>query len=128
MKLAITYENNEVFQHFGRCQQFKIYEIKDHSISNSYILETKGIGHGALAGLLQENQVELLICGGIGQGARIALAQANIQVIPGVIGNCDEQVSAYLLGTLAYNLNVECHHHDHEHTCNHSHLVGKCGL
>lgn len=128
MRIAVTYENQEVFQHFGRCQQFKIYDIDNNQITNTYILHSNGIGHGALAGLLQHEQVKLLICGGIGQGARAALNAVKIQICPGVNGNCDQQVNAYITGNLKFDPNTECHHHDHEHTCDHTPSIGKCGL
>ena len=128
MKIAVTYENNKVFQHFGKCKQFKIYDVENNEIVHSYILDTNGIGHGALAHLLYNEHVDILICGGIGQGARIALNTVRIQLYPGVSGNCDKQVEAYIQGQLQFDPNIECHHHDHEHTCDHTHAVGKCGL
>lgn len=128
MRIAVTHENNEVFQHFGRCSQFKIYDILDENITNSYILETNGTGHGALAGLLCNEKVDVLICGGIGQGARVALNTVNIQICPGTTGNCDTLVESYISGNLVFDPNTECHHHDHEHTCDHTHSIGKCGL
>ena len=128
MRIALTYENNQVFQHFGRCQQFKIYELENNQIKHTYILDTNGIGHGALAGLLHHEHVDVLICGGIGQGARVALNSVNIQICPGTNGNCDELVQDYISGNLIFDPNTECHHHDHEHTCDHTHSIGKCGL
>lgn len=120
MKIAVTYENGQVFQHFGHTEQFKVYEVENGQISETKVVDTNGSGHGALAGILQELGVEVLICGGIGAGAQQALAEAGIQLYGGVSGNTDDAVQAFLSDTLSYNPDVRCSHHDeHEH--------GKCG-
>ena len=87
MKIAVTYENQEVFQHFGHCEAFKIYEIADNAVVSSEVVGTGGDGHEALAGFLRRHGVDTLICGGIGGGARMALAQAGIELYPGVTGD-----------------------------------------
>ena len=119
MKIAVTYENGEIFQHFGHTETFKIYDISDGKITASEVIDTNGSGHGALAGFLVEHGVDTLICGGIGGGAQNALAQAGIRLFGGVSGNADEAVNALLAGNLGYNPNVHCDHHDHEegHSC-----------
>ncbi len=82
MKIAVTYENEQIFQHFGHCQAFKIYEAEGGNIVSSEVIGTGGSGHEALAVFLKNQGVETLICGGIGGGARTALAQAGISFIP----------------------------------------------
>lgn len=123
MKLAVTYNNGEIFQHFGHTEYFKIYEIQDGKIQESQVVSTNGQGHGALAGFLKEQGVTSLICGGIGSGAKNALADADILVYGGVSGNADEAVKALLNGTLQFNPNVTCNHHSHEdgHSCGSGH-------
>jgi len=124
MKIAVTYENGNVFQHFGHTEQFKIYTIENNTISSSEIIGTDGQGHGALAGFLQARGVDTLICGGIGGGAQTALAQAGIKVFGGVNDSADNAVTAFLNGNLNYNPDVKCnHHHDegHEHSCGSEH-------
>lgn len=122
MKLAVTYENGQVFQHFGHTEQFKVYEVEDGTIKNQEIVDTNGNGHGALAGFLKELGVSVLICGGIGGGARTALAEAGIELYPGANGDADAQVKAFLDGKLAYDPDTVCSHHHHEegHSCHHS--------
>ncbi len=116
-KIAVTYENGNVFQHFGHTEQFKIYEISDGKVENTQIVSTEGSGHGALAGMLSAMDVDTLICGGIGGGAQIALAQAGIQLYGGVSGNTDEVVNALLAGNLDFNPDVHCNHHKEGHHC-----------
>ena len=120
MKIAVTYENGQIFQHFGHTEQFKIYETEDGKIVDSKIVDTNGSGHGALAGFLTDNQVEVLICGGIGGGAQMALAQAGIQLYGGAAGEADRAVEAFLKDALVFNPDVHCDHHGEEHH-------GNCG-
>ena len=124
MKIAVTYENGQIFQHFGHTEQFKLYEILDGKITHTEVIDTNGSGHGALAGFLMQHGVDTLICGGIGGGAQMALAEAGIRLYGGVSGDADAAVNALLSGELAYNPDVRCNHHDHEHgegghTCGH---------
>ncbi|MCI8307048.1 MAG: dinitrogenase iron-molybdenum cofactor biosynthesis protein [Lachnospiraceae bacterium] len=120
MKIAVTYENGEVFQHFGHTEQFKIFEVDGKNIVDTQIVDTNGSGHGALAGMLASLRIDTLICGGIGAGAQNALAEAGIQLYGGVSGTVDEAVNALISGTLEYNPDVHCNHHGHHgegHAC-----------
>ena len=127
MKIAVTYENGQVFQHFGHTGQFKVYEVEDRKVVSSAVLPTNGSGHGALAGFLRERGVDTLICGGIGGGARTALAEAGITLYPGASGEADAQVAALLAGSLSYDPDTVCAHHEghgegHDcgsHSCGH---------
>ena len=98
MKIAVTYENGQIFQHFGHTEQFKIYEAADGKIVHAEVVDTNGSGHGALAGFLMQNGVDTLICGGIGGGAQAALAEAGIKLYGGVSGDADAAVNALLSG------------------------------
>lgn len=128
MKIAVTYNNGEIFQHFGHTEQFKVYEVENGAIVKSEVINSNGNGHGALAGFLLESGIEILICGGIGGGAQAALADAGIKLYGGVSGNADEAVQAFMNGTLEYNPGVQCNHHSHEegHSCG-SHGCGNGG-
>lgn len=130
MKIAVTYDNGLIFQHFGHTETFKVYEIEDNKIIASKIVGSDGQGHGALATLLAAHAIDVLICGGIGGGAQMALKEAGIRLFGGVSGDADAAVDAYLSGKLSFNPNVQCnhHHHDEGHTCG-SHGCGSnsCG-
>jgi predicted Fe-Mo cluster-binding NifX family protein len=115
MKIAVTYDNGQIFQHFGRTQQFKVYEIENKAVVSAEVVDTNGQGHGALAAILENLHVDALICGGIGGGAQMALAEAGIGLFGGVSGSCDAAIAALLAGNLGYNPEVRCDHHDHEH-------------
>lgn len=115
MKIAVTYENGNIFQHFGHTEAFKIYDIQDGKILSSQIVGTNGSGHGALAILLSDLQVDTLICGGIGAGAQNALAEAGIKLYGGASGSADDAVEALLANKLEFDPNAHCKHHEHEH-------------
>ncbi|MBO5247817.1 MAG: dinitrogenase iron-molybdenum cofactor biosynthesis protein [Clostridia bacterium] len=121
MKIAVTYQNGQIFQHFGHTEQFKIYEINDGRVTASSIVDATGSGHGALAGFLKALGVDVLICGGIGGGAQAALRDAGIRLFGGASGDTDAAVNALLQGNLNFNPNVTCNHHgEHHHHEGHS--------
>lgn len=127
MKIAVTYDNGNIFQHFGKTQQFKIYEIEEGKILNSEIVDTNGTGHGALAVFLKALRVKVLICGGIGAGAQNALADAKIELFGGVSGSADEAAEAYAKGDLKFNPDIKCDHHSEHHAgseCGHGGCSG----
>ena len=127
MKIAVTYENEQVFQHFGHTEEFKIYEIEDGKLISTEIIGSNGSGHSALAALLDEHKIDVLICGGIGGGAQAALAERGIELCAGADGNADQAVEAYLRGELV-NTGANCNHHGEGHSC-HDHGCGEhdCG-
>ena len=123
MKIAVTYENGQIFQHFGHSENFKIYETEGKNIVRAEVIGTDGAGHSALAAVLKDKGVDVLICGGIGNGAVTALSEAGIDVYSGADGEADAAVEAYLNGDLT-SAGVNCdHHHDHEE----GHGCGHCG-
>ena len=128
MKIAVTYDNGEIFQHFGHSEFFKVYTVENGKIVSATILDTNGNGHGALAGLLKSAGVDTLICGGIGGGAKQALAEMGIGLYGGASGSADQAVEDLLAESLAYDPQVMCDHHDGDHahgSCGEHH--GSCG-
>ena len=123
MRIAVTYDQGEIWQHFGRTEAFKLYDIENGEIKNTQVIGTGGTGHGALAGFLKEADVDLLICGGIGMGARNALAEAGIQLYGGVTGSADAAAQALAQGNLQFDPDAKCdhhgHHHGEDHDCGH---------
>ena len=119
MRIAAAYEpeSGTIFQHFGRTEFFKLYEVEDNQIVSSQVISSNGTGHGALAGLLAGQQVDVLICGGIGGGAQSALEEAGISLCSGAQGDADQAAAAYLNGELV-STGVNCnHHHGEGHSC-----------
>ena len=127
MRIAVTYENGQIFQHFGHTKQFKVYDVAEGKVIFSEVIDANGSGHGALAGVLTALNVDTLICGGIGGGAQAALATAGIKLYGGVTGLADLAVQSLLAGILDFNPNVKCDHHDHEHHHEEGHTCGDHG-
>ncbi len=124
MRIAVTHENGQVFQHFGHSQEFKVYEVEDGKVISSEVIGSNGSGHGALAGLLAGRKIDVLICGGIGGGAQMALEERGIELCAGASGNTDDAVEAYLRGELV-NTGANCDHHHSEGGCG-DHEGGSC--
>ena len=130
MKIAVTYENGQIFQHFGHTAEFKFYEVENGQVTASEVVSTNGQGHGALVGFLAQHNANAVFCGGIGPGAQNALAQAGIQLFGGISGPADAAVADYLAGKLRFDPNAHCDHHDHGegHHCGEHHCDGhSCG-
>lgn len=128
MRIAVTYENGQIFQHFGHTETMKFYDIEDGKVVSSEVVDTNGSGHGALAGFLADHGVKALICGGIGGGARNALADAGITLYPGASGSADDAVAALLAGHLDYDPDTVCaHHHGEDHDCGSQGEGHSCG-
>ena len=93
----------------------------------SEVVDTNGSGHGALVGVLNALNADVLICGGIGGGAQTALAAAGIKLFGGVSGDADKAVEVFINDTLDYNPDVKCSHHEHNHGEGHTCGEHGCG-
>ncbi len=117
MRIAMPTQEGNIFQHFGKSVEFTLFDIENHIVQNTKVLDTSDSGHGALAVRLKENGVHMLICGGIGQGALDALSENQIEVLPGVKGNAKEMLTKYLSGETIGDPDFLCNHHEgHEHS------------
>ena len=130
MRIAVSYEeeSGQVFQHFGMTRAFKLYDAEGGAVTRSLVIAAGDTGHDALAAFLAQMRVNVLICGGIGGGARAAVEAAGVLLYGGVAGDADTAVKAFLAGTLGYDPDVHCHHHEHGagHDCA-GHDCGSCG-
>ena len=107
---------------------FKVYEVEDNKVVSSEVIGSNGVGHGALAGLLSDQSVDVLICGGIGGGAQAALAEAGVELCAGAEGDADQAVEAYLKGELiSTGANCDHHHHEDGHSCGDHEEGHSCG-
>lgn len=121
MRIAVPFDNGQIFQHFGKSECFKIYDTTSVFVLGSEVVETAGMAHahGSLAEFLKEKGVQIIICGGIGEGAITALTEAGIQVLTGAQGEADEIVKACLKNEIKLNTQSTCGHgcsgEDHHH-------------
>ena len=96
------------------------------------MIGSNGTGHGALAGLLANHGIDVLICGGIGGGAQAALSEAGVELVAGASGDVDQAVESYLKGELE-STGANCDHHHGEghssgdHGCGHHEEDNACG-
>ncbi len=127
MIIAVTYDNGQIFQHFGHTEQFKLYEVADNQVVTTTVVSNHGSGHGALAAILRGLNADALICGGIGGGAQRALAENNVTLYAGVAGDADAAVEALLAGKLDYHQNATCDHHGENHGADHECGDHGCG-
>ncbi len=125
MMIAVTYENGQVFQHFGQTKIFKLYTTADadpQKVISTELLDCGEYSHESLVTLLLKKNVEVLICGGIGPGAQNVLSRAGIELRAACTGDADEKVEQFLNGTLEYSTSASCHdHHHHDHDHSHEH-------
>ena len=115
MRIAVAYEGGKVFQHFGHTERFKVYDVEDGEVQITSIVNTNGSGHGALADILKKGSIDTLICGGIGDGAKRALAEAGIDLYGGVSGDADKAVTDLLAGSLKFDPDIVCNHQNERH-------------
>lgn len=114
MRIAVSCdkESGRVSPHFGLTEAFKLYDAENGVVARSLVVAAADTGHDALAELLARMRVNVLICGAIGGGARAALEEAGVLLYGGVAGDADTAVNAFLAGTLGYDPDVHCRHHD----------------
>lgn len=113
MKIAVSYDNGQVFGHFGHTEFFKFYEVNNKTIETATVVNAAGSGHAAIAAFLKSNDIDVVICGGMGSHAKEALEDAGIEVFTGAEGDADEAVASFLAGELVSE-GVNCNHHDHD--------------
>lgn len=114
MKIALTTQDDQIFEHFGKCTTFTVFEVENGKIQGKTLIDAIGHGHAELAGFLKGAGVDVVICGGIGNGARNMLDFAGIRLVSGISGSIDDAINAYLNGNLSDN-NGNCSHKSHEH-------------
>ncbi|MDO5562774.1 MAG: P-loop NTPase [Synergistaceae bacterium] len=114
LRIAVTAdEDHTVFQHFGHTRYFETFDVEGGKIQAHSTIDAEDSGHEALGAFLKEHGVDLLICGGIGGGAKQVLAEAGIDLVSGVSGNIEDAVKGYLAGEIKDDPSAECTHHEH---------------
>lgn len=116
IKIAVASEGTMVTEHFGHCESFNIFEAENNQITKSESIANPGHRPGFLPNFLNEMGVNVIISGGMGNGAVQIFNEKGIEVITGASGNAKETVQAYLKGTLKSAGSV-CHEHQHQDTC-----------
>ena len=123
--VAIPYADGEVFQHFGKSKQFRIYTVSDGKTVASETADTDGTGHEMIGLWLVTKGVDTVICGNIGPGALGVLAAAGIKTFAGVSGSADDAVAGLISGELKAAAGSTCGTRAHGEGCG-SHGCGGC--
>jgi Mrp family chromosome partitioning ATPase/predicted Fe-Mo cluster-binding NifX family protein len=126
MKIAIATEGTNISAHFGKCENFTIAEIQNSNVKNKNIVNTLGNQHGLLPAFLASHNVNLVITGGMGEGARQNLISKGIEIITGASGDIDEVINSFLSGGLKSS-NTGCVSHEHSHGHNNGESGCNCG-
>lgn len=116
MKIAVATENAKVSGHFGHCEGFQLFDVKEGVVVESVFLLNPGHKPGFLPQYLSENDVNTIIAGGMGKRAQDLFSSHNIQVVVGVSGDVEEMVQAYLKGDLVSS-DAVCQAHEHAGDC-----------
>ncbi|MDP4181780.1 MAG: P-loop NTPase [Bacillota bacterium] len=114
MKIAIATEGPNVSAHFGKCENFTIAEIENSKVKSKVVVNTMGNQHGLLPDFLLSHNVNVVISGGMGGGAKQNLMSKGIEIITGASGSIDEVINLFLSGDLKSN-NAGCAGHEHSH-------------
>ena len=110
-RIAVPYSEGQVFQHFGKATQFKIYTIDDEKVISSEVVQTENKSHEDLALWFVFQGVNAVLCGNIGAGMLGALAGCGIVALAGVSGDADEAVRKLIAGTLETTQQANCAGH-----------------
>ncbi len=110
MKIAVSYDNGDIFKHVGDAKEFKVYEIMDGKVAHSEILKSTGKGRGMVIDFMTEHSCDVLICNEICSGAKGAVEEKDVQVFSAVTGSADASVEAFLSNELKDGDTVICHH------------------
>lgn len=110
MIIALPVKEGKINRHFGKSLNFAIVEIADKQIKAIRELNTMNLvhEHEHLASLLKQQGVDLVIAGGMGLGAFIALKSKEIEVIGEIAGSVEEVVEAYLAGRIEEYRETKC--------------------
>jgi predicted Fe-Mo cluster-binding NifX family protein len=114
MKIAVASENEVVTQHFGYCQTFTIYNVKDNKITETNNEPNPGHEAGFLPRFLGDMQVTTIISGGMGNKAVELFNAQGIEVVIGASGASKQAALDFIEGKLK-STGVPCSEHNHDH-------------
>ncbi len=116
LRIAVASENKMVAGHFGHCENFMIFDTENHQLVKTENIPNPGHMPGFLPNYLADSGVNVIISGGMGQGAVDIFNSRNIEVIIGAKGDTKTAVEAYLAGALKSTGSV-CHEHQYHDEC-----------
>ncbi|MEA2103599.1 MAG: NifB/NifX family molybdenum-iron cluster-binding protein [Candidatus Cloacimonadota bacterium] len=100
MRIAISTENGQVGQHFGRCAQYTIVDIENKKMIDKKVISNPGHAPGAIPKFLNEKGCDIIVTGGMGKKAQDFFIQFGLDYIIGVQGKIEDVIRDYLNDTL----------------------------
>ncbi|MDD5936306.1 MAG: NifB/NifX family molybdenum-iron cluster-binding protein [Clostridiales bacterium] len=110
MRVAVSYDNGNIFNHVGDAKEFKIYDIEDGKIVSTEVLKSSGSGRAMVVDFVSTHFCDVLICNEICSGAKGAVNEAGTKVYGAVTGNADDAVEKLIQNQLEDGDTVICHH------------------
>ncbi len=110
MRIAIPVTDGLVSPHFGRCEEFVLFDVENGELKNRASLVPPPHEPGAFPAWLKEQGADAIIASGMGGRAQALFEEQGIEVVLGTPqGNPDDIIAMYLDGTLPSGENV-CEH------------------
>ena len=103
IRIAVSYKDGEIFEHFGHSEFFAIYEFDEHDLERSTkrLVDTSAMhGHKDMADLMKREKIDAVICGQMGDEARSLLLSYGIIPVPGYCGDADTAAELLVTGQL----------------------------
>ena len=103
MKIAVSYKDGEIYEHFGHAEQFAIYEFNGMDVENSTkrLIDVTALhGHEAMAQRMKDEGVDAVLCGNMGAAAKALLLSMGIVPVVGYCGDADTAAELLILGRL----------------------------
>ncbi len=122
MKIAVAYENGEIYGHFGHCPQFALYEYGEYvSDCIKTLVDTSMLsGHQQMADKMKALDVEAVLCGNMGDEGRALLLSYGIVPVVGYSGDADTAADLLVTGRLPF-------YGEEQGGCSCSGSCGSCG-
>jgi predicted Fe-Mo cluster-binding NifX family protein len=112
MKIAVASEGSRVSAHFGHCEGFTTYSVENGEATNKQFVPSPGHKPGYLPVFLREQNVDVIIAGGMGEAAKDLFVENGIEVFVGVDGQSDIAAQQYAKGLLKSTGTI-CTEHNH---------------
>lgn len=103
MRIAVSYRDGQIGEHFGKAPMFAIYDYENADVNRctKRLIDTQDLsGHEAMAELMRAEKVDAVIAGNMGGQAKAALLSLGIVPIAGYTGSADDAADLLILGSL----------------------------
>lgn len=96
MRIAVPYEEGNIYFNLGHTKQIKVYEIEEGKVIGTAIADVSGTGHDVITEYLKELEIDIVICDKLCMGSQLVLKDMGIDYKSDVQGDADQAVSEHL--------------------------------